>query len=125
MRGLLFEAGIDVHAIVGLHHRGERTAQAGVLLAAEKLRATEGRPQLRHNGHGFLVIYAARLAPPHAAKPHPLVIVVIEDVQGAGVIRDHAQQRLGLVGGISYRSSTWPTMRSDCLSSSSRRWLTE
>ena len=35
----------------------------------------------------------------NGAEPHPLVIVVVEDVQGPGVIRDHAQQRLGLVGG--------------------------
>ena len=36
---------------------------------------------------------------PNGAEPHPLVIVVVEDIQRPGVIRDHAQQRLGLVGG--------------------------
>ena len=82
-----------------MHHRAKRTAQAGVFFAAEELRTPEGRPQLRHDRDGLFVVDAPRLAATNGAEPHPLVIIVVEDIQRPGVICDHAQQRLGLVGG--------------------------
>lgn len=93
------EARIQVPAAEGLHDGSERTLEAVVLLAAEEVRTAELRAQALYGIQRFLVGNPGRRPIPHLNCSNSLVIRVVQQIQGVGVIGHDGKQYAGLVAG--------------------------
>jgi hypothetical protein len=97
VRGLLLPARIEVFAVECLHHRAQRYAQALIFFPSEQIRSAKFAAQLPDDGHRLIVVNAPGFLRFQAGDGNPLVIVIIQQIEGEGIVRNHAKKRTGLV----------------------------
>ena len=99
VRSLFLNGRIDVFPVEALHDGIERAMQAFILFLAEYRRVAEFLAHSVDQFHGFFVADRFCLAPRHLADGHPLVVVVIEQVQGRRILGNGLKQDGGFVTG--------------------------
>jgi hypothetical protein len=87
---LLGQARVDLLAAGSLVYRGQRTPQAVILLAAEELARSALAAQVLDQAPGLVVGDGQGGCGGRPGRAHPLVVVVVEQIEGIGVVGHHA-----------------------------------
>ena len=80
-----------------MHHHAQRSAQALILFPSEKIRSAEFTAKLPGDGHRLIIVNAPGFLRFQAGDGNPLVIVIIQQIEGEGILRHHLEESPGLV----------------------------
>lgn len=95
---LFFEPRVNVLAVECLQDGAERAMEALVLFLPEDRRGTELLTEPPDDALGFFLRNRLHLSLMDRRGGDSLMVVIVEEVEGVGIIRHHPKQGLGLVG---------------------------
>lgn len=97
--GLLFDAGIEIPSAEGLHDCPEGAFHAVVLLPSEEIGTAKFFSQAVHHAPGLVVAEGFDRPRRCGAHANTLMVVVVQEIEGKGIIGHDGKQGLGFAAG--------------------------